>query len=158
MSMQTKYVSCKHRWTISSNCDFPTHQQSSQRSCCLSQLALLWLEVLPDLSPALPCAPKLISITPIVLLYQSSEIAVTLKANWNALLVSSEIDTFKFILHIHSDSPGGFQRLRYILLMDFSEAKLSLHISPVVRQGSCLFSPEGIIPVPYRSYNCVHRE
>jgi len=33
---------------------------------------------------------------------------------------SSEIDTSKFALHILSDTPGGFQWLKYILLMCFN--------------------------------------
>jgi len=117
--------------------DFQAHQQRSQRRCC-SQTAILWFEVLPSLSSALPGlwrlvvsaprlvigaprlvvgtprlvvgaprpvdgasrrsqvvpnfspalrgVPKLITITPMVLLYQSSEIAITPNARRNALL------------------------------------------------------------------------
>jgi len=46
-------MSFKNRWTISSSYEFHAHQQSSQRRCCFSQTALLWFEVLPDMSPAL---------------------------------------------------------------------------------------------------------
>jgi len=41
-----------NRWTIRSSYDFLPHLQHSQRRC-FSQTALLWFEVLPDLSPAL---------------------------------------------------------------------------------------------------------
>jgi len=112
---------------ISSSYDFQVHQQCSQRRCCFSQTALLWFEVLPALAPVLPAAPrhvvgaprrsqvhakfslalwgvpKPITITPMVLLYQSSEIPVTVKAGWNFLLGS---DTLLKLTHLslHSTS------------------------------------------------------
>jgi len=43
-------------------------------------------QVLPNFSPALRGVPKLITITPMVLLYQSSEITITPNARRNALL------------------------------------------------------------------------
>jgi len=46
-------MSFKNRWTIFSSNEFQAHQQRSQRRCCFSQTALLWFEVLPDMSPAL---------------------------------------------------------------------------------------------------------
>ena len=45
---------------ISSSYDFQAHQQRSQRSWYFSQTALLSFKVLPDLSPALPGAPRLV--------------------------------------------------------------------------------------------------
>ena len=47
-------MSFKNRWMISSRYDFQAHQQRSQRRCCFFQTALLWFQVLPDMSPALP--------------------------------------------------------------------------------------------------------
>jgi len=86
--------------------------------------------VYPKFSPALRCAFKLITITPIILLYQSSEIPVTpvpvvrdpsysegLPEYPPGVWFSPEIDASKFTLHILSDTPGVFQWLKYILLM-----------------------------------------
>jgi len=134
MRIQTEYMSFENHWTISSSFDFQAHQQRSQRRCCLSQTAVLWFEVLPDLSsvlpglwPALPGAPwlvvgaprhyqvhpqfspalrdvpQLITIIPMVLLYQSPEIPVDLKAARIALLGS---DTPLELMHLglHSTS------------------------------------------------------
>jgi hypothetical protein len=56
---------------------------------------------------ALRGVPKLITIAPMVLLYPSSEISVAPNAG----------QTFKFTLHILSDTSGDSQRLKYILLM-----------------------------------------
>jgi len=53
MRIQTEYMSFKNLWTISSSYDFQAHQQRSQRRC-FSQTAILWFEVPPDLSLALP--------------------------------------------------------------------------------------------------------
>jgi len=53
-------MSFNNCWTISSSYDFHVHQQHSQRRCCFSRTALLWFEVLPDMSPALPCALRLV--------------------------------------------------------------------------------------------------
>jgi len=133
--IQSENMNFKYRWTISSGYDFQAHWQRSQRIYCFSQNALLWFEVLPDLSSVLPvmssaladftprlavCAPrcslvhpkfspvlwcvsKLITLTPMVLLYQSSEIPVTLKASQNALL---GYDTLLKLTHLslHSTS------------------------------------------------------
>jgi len=84
----------------------------------------------PKFSPALRRAPKLVTITPIVLLYQSPEIPVTpvpvvSNPSYSEGLLeypprvkySPEIDASQFTLHILSDTPGVFQRLKYILLM-----------------------------------------
>jgi len=87
---------------MSSSYDIQAHLQRSQR-CRSSQTALQWFEVLPGLSLALSGDLKLITITPMVLLYQSSEIPVTLKAGRNALLQS---DTLLKLAHrsLHSTS------------------------------------------------------
>jgi len=90
-------------------------------------------QVHPKFSPALRRAPKLIRITHIVLLYQSSEIPVTpipvvrdhsysegLPEYPPRVWYSPEIDSSKFTLHILSNTPGVFQRLKYILLMEAS--------------------------------------
>jgi len=70
--------------------------QRSQACCRCSQ-------VHPKLSPALRGICKPIIITPMVLLYQFSEIPDTLKAGWNALLGS---DTLLKLTHLslHSTS------------------------------------------------------
>jgi len=76
------------------------------------------------------CVPKLITFAPIVPLYQSSEIPDTPgsvirdpsysegRLEWACRFwYSLEIDASKFILHILSDTPGVFQRLKYVLVM-----------------------------------------
>jgi len=115
---------------ISSSYEFQAHQQHSQRRCCFSQTALLWFEVLPDmslalsglslalpglspalpgLSPALPGAPRLV----VGVSSYSEGQQDCLPRVW----YSPEIDSSKFTLHILPDTPGGFQWLKYILLM-----------------------------------------
>ena len=54
MRIQTECMCSKNCWTISCSYDFQAHQQRSQRRCCFSQTALLWFEVLPDMSLGLP--------------------------------------------------------------------------------------------------------
>jgi len=51
MRIQSEYMSFNNRRTISSSYDFQAYLQHSER--CFSQTALLWFEVLPDLSPVL---------------------------------------------------------------------------------------------------------
>ena len=60
-------------------------------------------QVLPKFSPALRGVPNLFTTTPMELLYQSSEIPVTVKASRNALLGS---DTLLQLTHLslHSTS------------------------------------------------------
>ena len=113
MRIQTEY----------SSYDFQAHQQRSQRRCCFSQTALLWFEVLPDMSPALPDsspalpgglklvvgAPRLVAGAPS---YSAGRQDCPPRV-W----YSPEIDASKFTLHILSDTPGGFQWLKYIVLM-----------------------------------------
>jgi hypothetical protein len=81
----------------------------------------------PMLFPVLRGVPKLITITPIVLLYQSSEISVTLKASRNALLPSDPLLKLTHLsLHTTScqtllETPRDSQRLKYILLMHLAD-------------------------------------
>jgi len=106
-------------------------------------------QVQPKFSPALRRDPKLITITPIILLYQLSEIPDTpvpvvrypsysegLPEYSPKVWYSPEIDASKFTLHILSDTPGLFQRLTYILLMcwnpQFCFAVLLISITGVV--------------------------
>jgi len=68
------------------------------QGCCHGSEACRWYsKVHPTLSLALRGIPKLISITPKVLLYQASEIPVAPKAGWNALLGS---DTLLKLTHL----------------------------------------------------------
>jgi len=60
-------------------------------------------QVHPMFSPALLGVFKLLTITPMVLLYQSSEIPVTPKAGWNAFLRSYTLLTLTH-LSLHSTS------------------------------------------------------
>ena len=137
-------MSFKNRWTINSSYNFQVHWPRSQRRRCFSQTALLWFEELPDLSPALPgllsvlpglplvlpSEPKVLSTTrrcsptyhnhshgtPVPVIRDRSYSEVQLE--WPPRVwYSPEIDTFKFTLHIRSDTPGVFQRRKYILLM-----------------------------------------
>jgi len=101
-------MSFKNHWTIGSSYDFQTHQQRSQRRCCFSQTALLWFQVLPDMLPALPGTPMLVLGAP-----SYSEGGQPCPPR---VWYSPEIDTSKYTLHILSDTPGGFQWLKFILL------------------------------------------
>jgi len=108
-------MSFKNHWTISSSCDFQAHQQRSQRRC-FSQTALLGFKVppdmslvLPELSPALPGARRIVVGPPS---YSEGRQEFPPRV-W----YSHEIDSSKFTLHILSDTPGGFQWLKYILLI-----------------------------------------
>jgi len=116
-------MSYKNHWTISTGYDFQVHLQRSQIRCCFAQTALLWIEVLPemsqalpDLSPALPVALRLVVGAPKLVVGAPSysegrqECPPTVR-------YSPEIDASKFSLHILSDTPGGFQWQKYVLLM-----------------------------------------
>jgi len=137
MRIQTAYMSCKHCWTISSSNNFQENQQHSQKRCGFAQTALRWLEVLPDLSLALwqlllalPGAPKVISCsprcsemyqhhshgTPVPVIRNPSHTECWLECT-RRVWYSPEIDPSKVTLHILSDTPGGFQWWKYILLM-----------------------------------------
>jgi hypothetical protein len=121
-------MSFKNCWMISSSYNFQVHQQRSQRRCCFSQTAILWFEVLPDMSPALPGfspalpgAPRLVSGPP-----SYSECRQECPSR---VWYFPEIDTSKFTLHILSDTPGRFQWIKYILLMNTVPAALQKWVS-----------------------------
>jgi len=80
-----------------------TCRQHSQARRQRTQTCRRRSQVLPKFTPALPDVLELITITPMVLLYQSSEIPVTLNAGRNALLGS---DTLLKLTHLslHSTS------------------------------------------------------
>jgi len=144
MRIQTEYMSFRNCWTISSSYDFQAHHQPSQRGCCFSQTPLLWFKVLPDMSPALsglwlalpelwpglPGAPRLVIGTPRLVFGSPRLVVGTPRLVAGASSFSEclqecpprvwyfpEIDTSKFSHHILSDTPGGFQWLKYILLI-----------------------------------------
>jgi len=107
-----------------------TNPGISQSLLVISALVRRHFQVHPKFPPALELVPKLITITPMVLLYQSSEIPVIpvrviRDPSYSEgrpecpprVWYSPEIDASKFTLHILSDTPGVFQRLKYILLM-----------------------------------------
>jgi len=75
----------------------------SQRLFVIPGLVRRHSQVYPKFSPALRRAPKLIKITPIVLLYLSSDIPVTLKACRNTLLGSDTLLKLT-LLSLHSTS------------------------------------------------------
>ena len=104
---------------MSSSYDFQAHQQRSQRRCCLPQTALLRFEVLPDLLPALTGAPRIVVGAPS---YPKGR-----QESPPRVWYSPEIDASKFTLHILSDTPGGFQWLKYILLMNYSPQRAIIH-------------------------------
>ena len=108
----------------------PDNPGNSQGMFVISALVPQHIQVCPKFSPALWRVPKLITITPMVLLYQSSEIPITpvpviRDPSYSEgrlqcpprVRYSPEIDASKLTLHILSDTPGVFQRLKYILLM-----------------------------------------
>jgi len=128
MRIQTEYLSFNNRWTISSSYDFQAHQQRSQRRCHFSQTALLWFEVLRDMLPALPGlslalpgAPRLVIGSP-RLVTGAPSYSEGRQEYPPRVWYSPEIDASKFTLHILSDTPGGFQWLKYILLLKRSWA------------------------------------
>ena len=65
------------------------------------------------MSPPLPGAPRVV----VGALSYSEGRQECIPKVW----YSSEIDAFKFILHILSDTPGGFQWQKYILLMEVGD-------------------------------------
>ena len=88
-----------------------------------SQSALLWFEVLPDILSVLP---------DFVLALEGAPGAVIGASSWfegrqqcpPSVWYSLEIDWYKFALQIIPDTPGGSQRLDYILLMHSGEIGL----------------------------------
>ena len=167
MRIQTEYMSFKNCWMISSSYDFQAHQQCSQRRWCFSQTAVLWFEVLPDMSPALPDlpwalpgAPKVLSGaprcsqtyhnhsygTPVPVIRDPSYSKGRLECP-PRVWYSPEIDPSKFTLHILSDTPGVFQWLQYILLMRIS---LVIRTSLLIANTSWESLPDGSTVVPIK--------
>jgi len=71
---------------------------------------------LPGLSPALPGAPRFVVGAP-RLVAGAPSYSEGRQECPPSVWYSPEIDASKFTLHILSDTPGGFQWLKYILLM-----------------------------------------
>ena len=137
MRIQTEYMSFNNRWMISSSYDCQAHQWRSQRRWCFSQTALLWFKVLPDklpalrsLLPVLPGAPRFVVSAARLVVGASGLVVGPLKLVPGAhsdsvrrqecpprVCYCPEIDASNFTLHILSDTPGGSQWLKYILLM-----------------------------------------
>jgi hypothetical protein len=102
----------------------------SKEDVVFPQTALLWFEVLPDLppalrdlSPSLPGAPRCTQTshnhshgTPVAVIrdpsYSEGRPECPPRVRY-----SPDVDASKFTLHILSDTPGGFQWLKYISLM-----------------------------------------
>ena len=120
MRIQTDYMSFKNCLTISSSYDFQAHQQRSQR-CCFSQTALLWFEVLSDISPALPGLSQALPGVPWLVIGAPSYSEGRQECP-PRVWYSPEIDPSKFTLHILSDTPGGSQWIQYIFLMYLSRS------------------------------------
>jgi len=82
--------------------------QTCRRRCLdcprRSQACGQYSQVHPKFGPALWGVPKPITVTPMVLLYQSSEIPVTLTAGRNALIGS---DTLPKLTHLSSHSKSS---------------------------------------------------
>jgi hypothetical protein len=162
MRIQTEYMSLNNCWTRSSSNDFQAHQQSYLRRCCFSQTAILWFEVLPDMLPAdpglspvhpglSPVYPGLSLVRPVLwpalpgapsLVVRASRVVVRTPIYFEGrqecppiVWYSPELDASKFTLHIFSDTPGGFQWLKYILLMD--NCKPRLLASKIVFNSVC---------------------
>ena len=147
MRIQTEYMSFKNGWTISSSNDFQAHLQRSQMLPGLSS-------ALPGLSPALLGAPRLNVGVP-RLVTRAPRCSQTYQNHSHRTHVpvirdhsdflgqpecppmvwhSPEIDTSKFTFHILSDTPGGYQWLKYILLMSvkFRFCRLIHHFQVVL--------------------------
>jgi len=158
MRLQTEYMSFKNHWMISSSYDFQAHLKRSQRRY-FSQTALLRLEVLPELSPALqelslalPClspalpglslafpgAPRLVVSAPwfVAGAPSSSEGRQECPPRVG---YSPEIDASMFTLHILPDTPGGFQWLKYILLMLWMSKRHTVTLHHVIAVYNDMF-------------------
>jgi len=127
-----------------------TNRGISQSLFAIPALVHRHSQVHPKFAPALWRASKLFTITPIVLLYQSSEIPVTpvpvvrdpsysegLPECPPRVWYSPEIDTSKFTLHILSDTPGVFQTMKIYCADVYLEMKFSVrqHKEPGVTDG-----------------------
>jgi hypothetical protein len=102
-------------------------------------------------------APKVVPITPIVVIYQSSEIAVTRVPFIRdpsycedrlecppRVQYYPEITAFKFTLHCFTDSPGVFKRLKYIVLIEI----IKVSRSNFEHDGAAVFNWTEESPVP----------
>jgi len=105
-----------------------------------SQTALLWFEVLPDmslalpgLSPALLGAPRLVVGAP-RLVAGAPSYSEGRQECPPRVWYSPAIDASKFTLHILSDTPGGFQWLKYILLMNGSRKPPASCLQPSAKR------------------------
>jgi hypothetical protein len=127
MRIQTEHMSFKNRWTISSSDDFQALRHRSQRRCWFSQTALLWFEVLPDMSPALSGASRLVVSAPRVVTFAPSYSEGRHECP-PRVRYSPEIDASNFTLHILSDTPRGFQGLKYILLLHTFKITTLIHL------------------------------
>jgi hypothetical protein len=130
---------------------------TSQSLFVIPMLVQRHSQVDPKFCSVLRRAPKLITITPILLLYQSSGIPLTpvpvikdpsysegLLEYTSRVWYSPEIDAAKFTLRILSDTPGVFQRLKYILLMFVTNYANKVQFSDVIRfiEGAVNAPPE----------------
>jgi len=133
MRIQTEYMSFNNRWMISSSYDFQAHQQRSQQDVVFP--TPLWCDLrcfqtCCRRSPVLPGAHKVLTSAPrCSQTYpnhcHSTPVPVIRDLSYSEgrpecprmVWYCPEIDASKFALHIHSDTPGGFQWLKYLLLM-----------------------------------------
>jgi hypothetical protein len=126
-------MSFKNRWTIRGSFDFQAHQQHSQRRCCFSQTALLRFEVPPHMLLGLPGA-RMIVIGTQGLIASAPSYSEGRQECPPKVSYSPEIAVSKLTLHILSDTPGGFQWLKYILLMYLAIKSQMLNKSGVVKR------------------------
>jgi len=150
MRLRTEYMGSKTPWTISSSFDFQAHWKCSQRRY-YSQTALLWCELLPELSPALPDLLPALPGASMLVVGAAWIVAGAPKylegqqeyppMVWHSL----EIDAAKFTLHILSDTPGGFQWVIYILLM------YSHPVDPITSNTRPLFWTPGVLITTWHS-------
>jgi hypothetical protein len=119
--------------------NFHKNPGTSQSLFVISAVVQRHSQVHPKFSPALRRAPKLITITSIILLYQSSEIPVTpvpvvrdpsysecLPEYPSRVWYSAVIDASKFTFHILSDTAGVLQKLKCLLLMESRQSQNQL--------------------------------
>jgi len=126
MTIETEYMSFKNHWTISRRYDLKAHQQRSQRICCFSQAALLRFEVLWDLplalrvvSPSLTDDSRFV-VSALRLVAGAPSYSEGRQECPSRVWYSADIDAVKFTFHLLTDTPGGFQWGKYILLTLYS--------------------------------------
>jgi hypothetical protein len=115
MRIQSKYMSFNNCWNICSSYDFQVDQQRSQRRQCFSQTVLLWFQVLPVLSSALPGAARCVWRP----LQQSSQL-------WDLTTLVFRSDNSQIL----PEAPRGSQRQKYILLLSKHSSKLAALLPP----------------------------